>query len=114
MSSAQRPQHGVQQPRHDFGRKPGVMSKLIISPSKRWPGTVTIADPLTMPQAELIEEGMGTSPEKTEGAKPGRWLLAFAKHHLPMILACVEKWELANFPEIVTPETFPISPRMKS
>jgi hypothetical protein len=33
------------------------MSKVIISPIARWAGTVTIADPLTLPQAELIQDG---------------------------------------------------------
>ncbi len=33
------------------------MSKVIVSPIARWSGTVTIADPLTLPQAELIQDG---------------------------------------------------------
>lgn len=33
------------------------MSKVITSPIARWAGSVTIADPLTLPQAELIQAG---------------------------------------------------------
>ena len=36
------------------------------------------------------------------------------KPQLAGILACVEKWELSNFPENVTIETFPFSPRKAS
>ncbi len=34
------------------------MSKVITSPVQRWAGTVTIADPLTLPQAAVIEDAI--------------------------------------------------------
>lgn len=33
---------------------------------------------------------------------------------LPAVIACVEKWELQGFPEIVTADTFPATPRGES
>jgi hypothetical protein len=80
------------------------MSKQITSPSTRWPGTVMIADPLTIPQAQLIEAGL-KQPDAKEGERV--WLSIIDAGKLPAILGCVEKWELENF----TPDPFPASPR---
>ena len=54
------------------------MSKTITSPIARWQGTVTLSDPLTLPQAERIEQAQSASQEKineldeteVEGIKP--------------------------------------------
>lgn len=70
---------------------------------------MTIADPLTLPQVEAIEEAMEL---KVEGEKV--YLSVFDKKNLPAILACVEKWELDYFPETVTLQSFPMSPRKAS
>lgn len=83
------------------------MSKAITSPIERWAGSVTIADPLTIPQAHLIEAGLHR-PE-SDGEKV--WLTVIDEMRLPAIMACVEKWELENMPQPVTVETFPASPR---
>lgn len=85
------------------------MPKILSSPSKRWPGSVTIADPLTLPQVEPIEEALEYKPE---GAQVR--LTVLDKNRLPAVLACVEKWELEGFPAAVTMETFPLSPRPES
>lgn len=82
------------------------MSKVLTSPIKRWAGTVTIADPLTLPQAQAIEAGM--KPPAQEGDRV--WLTAIDELKLPAVQACVEKWELENF----TPNPFPASPRKDS
>lgn len=82
------------------------MSKTVISPIERWAGTVTIADPLTLPQAQLIEHAM--QPPEVEGEKI--WLSTIDANKLPAVQACVEKWELQNF----TPDPFPASPRVDS
>lgn len=87
------------------------MSKVITSPIKRWAGTVTIADPLTIPQAQAIEASM-TPPEKREDGRV--WYSVIDGNQLPAIFACVEKWELSNMPEKLTAETFPASPRKDS
>ena len=87
------------------------MSKKIISPIERWAGSVVIAEPLTIPQAQLIEQGM-TKPE--EGADGRVWLSVIDGQQLPAIFGCVEKWELANMPENLTIDNFPGSPRVDS
>lgn len=88
------------------------MSKTIISPSKKWAGSVTLADPLTLPQAEAFEAGLELPKDI-----PADGLIfntVTDKLKLPAILACVEKWELADFPADVNMGTFPFSPRGKS
>ena len=92
-----------------FGQKEVCMSKTITSPVKRWAGTVTIADPLTIPQAQAIEAGL-EKPEQVDG-KDTIWVSQLDVMRLPAVMVCVEKWELAGFPEVVTLETFPASPR---
>ena len=84
------------------------MSKQITSPVSRWAGTVTISDPLTLPQVQLIEAG-SQKPEGHEGEKT-IWLSELDELKLPAVLACVEKWELENF----TADPFPASPRADS
>lgn len=81
------------------------MSKTI-SITGKWAGTVTIADPLTIPQVQLIEaafvEHEGTLYTSTLDAEK-----------LPAIFACVTEWNLRGL-EIVTLETFPATPRKES
>ncbi len=89
------------------------MSKVIHSQSKRFTGSVTIADPLTISQAQLIEAGMRLPEDET--AKDGRvWLSVVDANQLPAVLGCVEKWDLANISESPTMETFPASPRAET
>ena len=87
------------------------MSKVLTSPIERWAGSVTIADPLTIPQAQLIEAAM-RKPETEEGEKV--WLTLIDSQRLPAILGCVTLWGLDNIPVNVTAETFPASPRVDS
>jgi len=82
------------------------MSKQITSPSKRWPGSVTISDPLTIPQAQFIEAGLKQPAQ--EGEKV--WFTTLDVMKLPAVIGCVEKWELENF----APDPFPASPRKDS
>lgn len=90
------------------------MSKKIEIKSERWSGSVTIADPLTIPQAKLIEAGM-KSPPNDDANENGRiWLSVVDEMQLPAVIACVEKWELADIPENVTIDNFPASPRGSS
>lgn len=85
------------------------MSKVITSPSKRWAGTVTLADPLTLAHVEAIEQALEI---QTDGERV--YLSVIDKRNLPAVFACVEKWDLGNFPEAVTLDTFPMSPRKAS
>lgn len=87
------------------------MSKVITSPVKKWAGTVTLADPLTLPQAEAIESCLH---EKTDGEGDIKFFTIDDKVHLAAVLLCVEKWELSDIPKNVTLETFPFTPRPAS
>lgn len=87
------------------------MSKKIISPSERWSGSVTIADPLTIPQAQLIEDALERPAKSEDGTV---WLTVIDSQRLPAIFACVEKWELSNMPDPLTIDNFPASPRRES
>lgn len=86
------------------------MSKVITSQIKRFEGSVTIADPITLAQAQAIEAGM-KPPEEQEIVNGRVWLSVQDSAKLPAIFACVEKWELSGLPENVTADTFPASPR---
>jgi len=88
------------------------MSKVITSQIKRYPGSVTLADPLNIRQAMLVESGMERPKENEVGADGRVWLSVVDEKRIPAICACVEKWELENFPNDVTPDTFPASPRL--
>lgn len=88
------------------------MSKVLESQSKRFTGSVVIADPLTIPQAQLIEAGMKAPKEESTDGRV--WLSVVDANQLPAVLACVEKWELVGVPEKPTLETFPASPRAES
>lgn len=116
------------------------MPKVIISPIKRWPGTVTIADPLTFEQAKLVESG-NRRPEKVmrifrewkaaqekygENSKEAKNVLnesyAYFEYddiQIHAVVACVIEWHLDNFHtadenKIVTANNFPGSPRKDS
>jgi len=105
------------------------MAKIIISPSKKWVGTVTLSDPLSMPQVLAFEDAIQDAQEqaiergntvtvkdkdgnekKTANALSARYMMGI----LPGVCACVEKWELQGLPEKVTPDTFPGSPKIAS
>ena len=94
------------------------MAKVIRSPSKRWPGTVTLADPMNYDQVRAIESGLDEGA-KTEpsaymslgGSVEMIWSSKLTQMKLPAIFACVEKWDLENFPEDVNELTFPATPR---
>ena len=67
---------------------------------------------MTLPQAEAFETGLSL-PDGL--SKDGQiFFTILDKPQLSSILLCVEKWELVNFPESVTADTFPFSPRKDS
>lgn len=87
------------------------MSRKIISDIKGFEGSVEIADPLTLSQAQLVENGM----EKPKLGEDGRyWLSVKDEFQLPAVIACVEKWEIKNISASPTIDTFPGSPRVTS
>ncbi len=83
------------------------MSKVVTSPVKRFPGTVTLADPLTYPQ--VIAWGEALDAARQEQTRPR---INYAL--LPGVFGCVEKWALDGVPELPTPETFPSTPLVSS
>lgn len=87
------------------------MPKVVTSPVKRWSGTVTLADPLTIAQVQKIEEAL-TPPES--GADGKVWISALDAGKIPALIACAMEWKLEDFPEAVTLDTFPASPRKDS
>jgi hypothetical protein len=86
------------------------MSKVITSPVKKWPGSVTLADPLTLPQATAFEDALDIArAEENKDLTRAK----IAGMLLPGICACVEKWDLEGL-EIITPENYPASPKLSS
>jgi len=80
------------------------MSRVITSPSQRWPGTVTLADPLTFVQYIAWRDTLRAAPDPA--ADYDRYCLAL----LPGLCACVEQWNLEGVGQL-SPDTFPASPR---
>jgi hypothetical protein len=86
------------------------MSKVITSPVKRWPGTVTLSDPLTFPQVIAFQDAIDVADELGSSATVSKYNQAL----LPGVLECVEAWELENFPSPVGMDNFPATPRKAS
>lgn len=94
------------------------MSKLIPSPVQRWPGTITLPDSLNFTQYFAWQESLA-SVEALAGKE--KLLVSdlaanekLAHAMLPGVCACVEKWDLQNFPAHVGPDSFPATPRESS
>ena len=85
------------------------MPKVISSPSSRWPGSVVLSEPMTLPQALAWEKCIRVAQLNTEEATLTDYNYAL----LPGICACVEKWELEGIVN-PTPDTFPATPRKAS
>lgn len=85
------------------------MPKQITSPVKRWPGTVTISDPLTFPQVLKLEAALSEVRGREEVSKSEVDALL-----LPALLECVQEWRLENFPQGVNVDNFPATPRRPS
>lgn len=83
------------------------MSKVIVSPVKRFSGTVTLSDPLTFPQVIGLEESFARRSELGDDPTFAQAVYAL----LPGLLPCVEKWELSGFPATVAADNFPATPR---
>lgn len=83
----------------------------IVIDGKTYKGSVRICDRLTLSQVELIEAAIYDAPEIVDGKVK---LTSLDKPRIPAILACVEKWELPNFPEDLSIDNFPLSPRRET
>lgn len=73
----------------------------IISPIKRWPGTVTLPDYLTFDQVRAYREASEAEDANADGA---------IRKWLPAICAIVTHWDLRGLPSPLTPDTWPATP----
>ena len=85
------------------------MPKIVISPSSRWPGKVTLSSPMTLPQAIAWERAIRDVQELNKDVTITEVNYAL----LPAICGCVEKWELEGVGN-PTLDTFPATPRKES
>lgn len=100
------------------------MPKVIQSPVKHFPGTVTLSEPLTLPQVVKIDECLLARKQYFEEVevdgkheyrlKDGSFWSNANTVEVGAIVECVDEWDLKNFPDAVTPDTFPGSPRAAS
>ena len=98
------------------------MTKVITSPVKKFSGTVTLHDPLTFPQVIAFQSAIRdaqklihTDPESGEAVfVDGGDFIQFRYELLKGIIECVEKFDLANMPDVITAETFPSTPLVSS
>ena len=90
------------------------MSKVIKSKAQNYTGTVTIFDRLVLSQVELVEAALLDNKTVYEDARENEksvYRTQIDKPKLPALLACVEKWEIEGFPEPLTVDNFPLTPR---
>ena len=93
------------------------MGKQIESPVKRWPGKVLLRYPTPLEPYEIwqacIEKIVGENATITNtdvAISP-----ALLREMLPGICAMVDEWHIGgDFPKAVTPETYPLLPRLPS
>lgn len=86
------------------------MSKVITSPVKKWPGTVTLADPLSFPQYLAWRDALRAARDYLTEAGDAAQQDEYDLRLLPGIVGCVEKWGLTDF----NPNPFPATPRIAS
>lgn len=86
------------------------MSKVIESPVEKFPGSVTLSDPLNMSQTLGWEKAVRAAQALAEPV----FLTDLNAVYLPTLLACIEAWNLTGVPSSPTLETFPFSPRLAS
>ena len=84
------------------------MSKVITSPVKRFPGTVTLSDPLTFPQVFAFDDAI-----KEVNALPEDDTSWTRKYYIIMqgICPCIEQWNLEGLGQL-TADNFPATPKV--
>ena len=85
------------------------MAKQIESPVERFPGSVTLYDPLTFPQVIAYQDAINSVIDMGETT----WS-KLRYEILSGIIPCVETWELEGVPEKPTPDNFPATPLQAS
>ena len=84
------------------------MDKIVKSPVKKWPGTITITNPLSFPQVIAIEDAIQQARELGEGISIGKYHSVL----LDAFLDCVSDWNLEGLEN--PPVPFPATPRLES
>lgn len=93
------------------------MSRVVNSPVAYFPGSVTIPTSFGYPvyarwlQAFREPSELLSIEDGKAALKPGKTVAELNYSQVPEILAVVERFDLKNFPENVTQDTFPIAPR---
>ena len=92
------------------------MGKRIESPIKRFAGAVELKDPLPYPLALKYEEAVRQMVEVRDGREAkdmtGAEVARMYAPIIPVLVESVEIWDLQNFPEHPSAETFPGTPRV--
>lgn len=82
------------------------MPKILTSPVKRFPGTVTLPDGYTFPEIIAFDKALAVA--RTDGlSNMEQWHAILAG-----LLPCVSAWALDGVPANPTPDTFPATPRV--
>ena len=85
--------------------------KTITSPIKRFPGTVNLFDPLTLPQAIGMERALAKVNELRDNGDATKRELNYAL--LPGICGCLDGGDIKGWPGL-SPDTFPATPQNAS
>lgn len=83
------------------------MSKVIVSPVERWAGSVTLHDPLTLPQMAAFHAAFLRADDLRVNSKATNAMYYNAL--MPGIYACIKSFDLKNWPGII-PDLFPAKP----
>jgi len=87
------------------------MSKVISSPVSKWPGSVTLSDPLTFSQYISWRDGMQAAARYVVEKGPDAKQAEYDQLVLAGVRPAVEKWGLNSG---FTPDPFPATPRAAS
>lgn len=108
------------------------MSKKVISNIEGFKGLVVFRQPLNLEQVFAIEDAQDSAVDlepssflmkvnEADGKKDAdgnaikvSWSSRADKFLIPALLLCIEKFEIEGFPENITFETFPLTPRSES
>lgn len=70
------------------------MGKSITCPVKRWPGTIVIAHPMTLPQVALFQRIMVDAQNVEDGTLISEW----CSGAWPKMRPLIEDWEIKKLP----------------
>lgn len=82
------------------------MSKTVTSPVDKFPGTVTLWDPIPLPRVLAYEASIAKIRALEASSNS-----TISEACIPGILQCIEEINIEGFPENVTFENWPFTPR---